>query len=169
MRFTDDNSPVIAQWNYRIVCHPIEAELPTSYLQLVDDIVAQKHNKFTREQYQNSRAANFDLSGVDVNGERVNGPLDYTFLDKIMSEIPGKDNYNAHIDGIPIDDEKEGGFYSAEPGKDKKLNAAYYHRAFLQKDSDGKQVNKTKLEICGVLQEKEGVLKTFEVKFQVQK
>lgn len=90
VRFTDKKAPVFAQWNYRIACHPISRDIPTKYFEPRFDAAAQLRNRADDDQYINSRAARFDIEGVNIDGERVNDMLDYTFLDSIMEEIPGK-------------------------------------------------------------------------------
>ena len=88
---------------------------------------------------KSSRAARFEIDGANVDDQREENPMTYNLVDKIMEQIPGKDNYGAYIKPRPFgfeDDE----LYSAN-SKDKcKLNAAYYHRAYLQEDKDGKRV-----------------------------
>lgn len=90
MRFTNDRTPVFAQWNYRIVCHPFSKDLPTSYLEPRYDEASQQRNKRDDEQYVQSRSARFDIEGVDIDGKREGGALEYSFLDSIMEEIPGR-------------------------------------------------------------------------------
>lgn len=60
-----------------------------SYFEPRYDEAVQLRNRDNDEEYLNSRAARFDIEGVNVDGERVNDIFDYTLLDSIMEEIPG--------------------------------------------------------------------------------
>lgn len=140
IRFTEDRKPVLAQWNYRLMCHPIDADVPTKFLKLVPDPAAQQRRKINTDSYAKSRAAKFELEGIiNSKGKRKDGPLRYSFLDEIMEEVPGKDNYGSHIEASPFN-APDHVLHSANPKKNEKLNAAYYSRAFVQYDSNGERV-----------------------------
>jgi len=64
MGFDENGKPSFAQWNYRILCHPIEGDLPTSYLQPILDPHSQKMNGWSDEKFVNTRAIRFDLEGA---------------------------------------------------------------------------------------------------------
>ena len=112
--------PIIAQWNYRIMCHPLKADLPTNKLHPVDDLAPRKAENQNFTEYVNSRAARFELH---------NDPFSYDvgLLDKIMSEIPGKDNYQGYIE----DDGFDLKAYDKLANTKKPINAAFYHRYFF--------------------------------------
>jgi hypothetical protein len=62
----------------------------------------------------------------------------FGLLDKLMSEIPGKDNYPANVVDGALGQEA----YSMDPEKDgQKLNAGYYHRWYkvMEKGAMGVQ------------------------------
>ena len=104
---------------------------------MVDELAARLSQKRTVEKQQQSRAARFQVNpkDSDVWLERTG---DFGLLDKLMSEIPGKDNYPANISDSVLDQEA----YSMDPGKDgEKLNAGYYHRWYkvLEKGAMGIQ------------------------------
>ena len=136
MDFTDDGKPIFAQWNYRILCHPLSKDLPTKYLKLVKDITVQKMKNWDTERYTVSRAAKFDLQGLMINGQRRERPMYYTLLDSLMEEIPGKDNYGAKIFDTGFDSE----IVSAK--NNMPLNAAYYHRPYKLKNKDAMGINR---------------------------
>ena len=141
IRFTPDKQPVLAQWNYRILCHPLKDDLPLKNLKLVLDPATQRMRGYSNDKYRSSRSAKFDIGGIDINGSRTSYPMAYSYLDYIMEQVPGKDNYGASIVAQPFDAPTDK-LYSANPNKkNEELNAAYYHRAYIQKDKDGKQVH----------------------------
>ncbi|RUS88014.1 hypothetical protein EGW08_004180, partial [Elysia chlorotica] len=57
--------PVFAQFNYRILCHPIKEEIKLKYFRPVSDLHARFASKKTLEEYQELRAARFRLSEYD--------------------------------------------------------------------------------------------------------
>ncbi|KAK7491560.1 hypothetical protein BaRGS_00017199, partial [Batillaria attramentaria] len=69
---TDDGLPVFAQWNYRILCHPIQKQLKRSDFKLVEDL------------------------GKRLAVNKAYDELGSTRL--VMKEIPGPDNYGAVLD-----------------------------------------------------------------------
>ncbi|XP_069131371.1 uncharacterized protein [Argopecten irradians] len=99
-----DGRPVYAQWNYRIVCHPIRNhDMTLSSLSLIDNLGVRMARRFTYEKAYSQRTARFRINPRSYNqynstllaAQRQN--LEYTgveLLDSIMSEIPGKDNYH---------------------------------------------------------------------------
>ncbi|GFO42572.1 hypothetical protein PoB_006907700 [Plakobranchus ocellatus] len=129
-----DGIPQYAQWNYRIMCHPVSRDVPTSYFKVQDDFSTRMSRKFRWDQVEKDRAARFKINefGTDRSTQ-------YTFLDSIMAEIPGKDNYGANITdsafGVNTYDISEEGNVT--------LNAGYYHRWYkvAQPGVLGMQVN----------------------------
>jgi hypothetical protein len=99
-----NGTPEYAQWNYRISCHPLKHDLPLGALKPVDDMAARIGHRWNITRFAHTRAARFTLA-VDTNTHRnhyhwENGYGDFSdriytqgLLDKIMGEIPGKDNY----------------------------------------------------------------------------
>ena len=43
--FINDTIPIVAQWNYRIMCHPLESDLPTNRLRVVDDLASRMRDQ----------------------------------------------------------------------------------------------------------------------------
>ena len=118
--------PVLAQWNYRILCHPIQRELPTSRFRAVDDLAVRMRNKMTYEQLIGSREARFQLNPRDTDTWR-DEPSVYNLMDQIMAEIPGKDNYQGQLyDDAFGADAYEYGTNEFQSAK----NVAYYHRMY---------------------------------------
>lgn len=75
MGFNAKNKPIFAQWNYRILCHPLKDDLPTSYLKPIMDPATQKMRGWDDEALMNSRTIRFDIEGLDHNGRRKSSPL----------------------------------------------------------------------------------------------
>eukprot|EP00794_Sanderia_malayensis_P005384 gene5384-6057_t len=119
MRFVNETIPVFAQWNYRISCHPLKQDVPFSKLKPVDDLATRMRNRRSFHQHLHSRSARFTLDGSDRQTTR-------TFLDDLMEEIPGKDNYQANLTDIGFN--AEGIAMDIKTGKIK--NVGYYHRSY---------------------------------------
>lgn len=103
------------------------------------DEASQRQQRRNNDQYLNSRSARFDIEGININGTREQGAMEYNLLDSIMEQIPGKDNYPADITE-PAFDGSGDDLYSANPKTPEKLlNLGYYHRAFVQRSKDGKR------------------------------
>ncbi|XP_076456568.1 uncharacterized protein LOC143290898 [Babylonia areolata] len=107
----------IAQWNYRILCHPIRQEVRVRDLRPVEDLANRLASKHRWRDHVMSRAARFSLSPFP--GERLHK---WSLLDKIMKEIPGKNNYGGHLI-----DRTEGGV-KLNAHNTRPLNTAHYHR-----------------------------------------
>ena len=133
--------PVFAQWNYRILCHPVSRDIPLNRFRVVDEFHARLPAKRKYEEQANTRAARFQLNPQDSDAgfkfERYNNPR-FTLLDELMSEIPGKDNYQGNL----TDEAFDLPAHTIDPKKSGKLNTAYYHRWFkvLEKDAMGQSI-----------------------------
>eukprot|EP00111_Clytia_hemisphaerica_P017985 TCONS_00053240-protein len=127
MGFDENKKPKLAQWNYRILCHPLSKDLPTSYLKPILDPHSQKMNEWDDVKLLTSRAIRFNMEGVDKDGRWRENPQSYTLVDELMEEIPGKNNYGAQLDAAGFDST----IFSAHPDKkNEPLNGAYYHRPY---------------------------------------
>ncbi|XP_033743388.1 uncharacterized protein LOC117329518 [Pecten maximus] len=129
-----DGVPVYAQWNYRIVCHPIRTSAVTlSSFALIDDLGVRMARRFTFEKAYHQRTARFRINprGYNVynNTNLASQRLDQEYtgvevLDYIMNEIPGKDNYHHTLKDKTFGQEENTMLnYGKTP-----QNAAYYHR-----------------------------------------
>ena len=96
MSFINQSIPVFAQWNYRILCHPLSVDIPTSHFEIVDEFSTRMRHRRTIQQLLHSRAARFNLKR-DIPGKDAVKGSRYNFLDILMSEIPGKDNYQGKV------------------------------------------------------------------------
>jgi len=130
-----DGVPQFAQWNYRILCHPLSQDIPTSYFALQDDLSSRVPHKYTWERMPNMRAARYKLN--EFGTDRYNY---YSFLDSLMAEIPGKNNYGANL----TDDAFDLMNYDVSvTTKNSVLNTGMYHRWFKlgQRGAMGLTVN----------------------------
>ena len=131
---TETGQPVYAQWNYRILCHPIKTPLKLEDFQLVDDLATRMRLRKNITQFGRTRAARFRLAlghGSHYDpalgyGQFTDYSSRYSLLDKIMYEIPGKDNYRGNM----VDDSFELMKYRIDTKNDTVLNTAYYHRFY---------------------------------------
>ncbi|XP_046577079.1 uncharacterized protein LOC124284987 [Haliotis rubra] len=110
-----NGQPVFAQWNYRILCHPLTRDLPLKYLNLQDDLSARISRGQTKSQLLHDPAARFSLFDGDEG-------RNYTLLDELMSEIPGLNNYNANLK------EDVFGQQLYDVSDNAPMNTANYHR-----------------------------------------
>ncbi|XP_067933093.1 uncharacterized protein [Watersipora subatra] len=140
----DDYGNIIySQWNYRILCHPVKNyEVPLTRLRLENDLGVRVANGKTFEEFAKQRSARFSLhpdpttnkpfSTKDLMVRTSRG----SFLDLLMAEIPGKDNYQANI----VDDAFGSVAYPKDANLPKyptanttlppPLNVGYYHNAY---------------------------------------
>ncbi|XP_035825463.1 uncharacterized protein LOC118477622 [Aplysia californica] len=131
---TEDGTPQIAQWNYRMLCHPLSRDLPTKLFRLQDDLPYRMAHDRSMDKMPGFRSARFKLSEFEEPR-----PIRYTLLDELMAEIPGKDNYGANLTddsfGLPNFDVGAGG--------QRPLNVGYYHRLYMigQRGAMGGQVS----------------------------
>ena len=123
---TNTSVPIFAQFNYRIVCHPISVDIPLSHFELVDEINTRMNLKMTLDKYRQSRAARFNLKPEFPGEKKVNKR--FTFLDKIMGEIPGKDNYAGKLYDEGLDGNDPA--YNVETPTLTKKDVSRYHRFF---------------------------------------
>ncbi|OWF50598.1 uncharacterized protein LOC110450222 [Mizuhopecten yessoensis] len=130
-----NGTPVYAQWNYRILCHPIKTELGLGDFALVDDIGSRLANRKTIDQMSMNKAARFTLNPThashNYNSTRGHGKLDIRLygqgiIDNIMQEIPGKDNYLADLNDHSFQKTE----YDMKYSNLTQLNTGYYHRWF---------------------------------------
>ncbi|XP_059144899.1 uncharacterized protein LOC131932052 [Physella acuta] len=121
MNITQDGSSEYAQWNYRVLCHRLSVDVPTSYLVLQDDVSTRLAKNYNMEKLATTRAARYKIVSPDDQKFSY-----WSKLDSYMAEIPGQDNYGAKIHdtffGAPL--------YSAKPGSTALLNVAYYHHRY---------------------------------------
>lgn len=136
---TESGEPVYAQWNYRILCHPVKQPLALKDLKPIDDISTRMYIKWNMTRFATySKGVRFGVApttGKDFNPTGGYGDFDdrhvrYQTIDKIMAEIPGVDNYGGHA----TDDAFGMLKYRIDLKNDTALNTAYYHRHYKVKN-----------------------------------
>ena len=129
----NDTFPIISNWEYRIVCSPLKNDIPTSRFRIADDLSVQlMGSPETREELLYSRRARFELNKYinlnDPDGDHRWSPgrKRWNYLDYLMEQIPGKDNYPANItDELPDGTEQVIDYNTDEP-----INSGYYSRFY---------------------------------------
>lgn len=128
MNIINETYPEFAQWNYRILCSPINFDLPLNRFRVVDELAPRITSKRTYQQHSMTRSARFQLNPFEYS--RWQDRLfwrKYGLLDKIMAQVPGKDNYAANLNDTAFD---MTAYSLADRFKKIVLNAGYYHRWF---------------------------------------
>ena len=123
MEIENGSIPRFAQWNYRILGHPLKDDLPLSALRLEDDLAMRIARRVSLKQHEASRTARFQVNPLDEVG--LHGK--YTLLDKLMTEIPGLNNYPGEFTDADT--------YEYED-KTVKMNKAYYNRLSRTEKND---------------------------------
>lgn len=130
VRDMDGTTPVFANWEYRINCHPIQGDIPLDRFHLSDDVLAQfQRSNFpiSREDLLNSRKAHFTLNPRNQTDTTPNNKFHHHLLDQIMEQVPGKDNY-----GATLVDDALGVQANHFEHADQSLNVAYYSRVYRE-------------------------------------
>ncbi len=122
-----NNTPILAQWNYRIMCHPIEGDLPLDRLKPIDDLGSRLARGVSIDEYAATRAARFQLNSHNSSDWATSSSF-YEFLDDLMYQVPGTDNG-------PTDIREDSVKHFTSEGP---LNKGYYNRVFKSvKDAMG--------------------------------
>jgi len=96
--------PEFAQWNYRILCHPLKNHLPLNRLRVVEDLSSRMMINRDINRHLHSRGARFQLNAKNID-KFFDRPLGRNFLDDLMEEIPGKNNYQGQLydEGLDVE------------------------------------------------------------------
>ncbi|XP_062607699.1 uncharacterized protein LOC134269504 [Saccostrea cucullata] len=54
-----------AQWNYRILCHPLQKDIPLKIFEPIDDLASRLAKKYTIRQFAQTKAARFNLAAYE--------------------------------------------------------------------------------------------------------
>jgi len=92
----NDTVPRFAQWNYRIMCHPVKRDIPLERLRVVEDLASRMMTNRDILQHTNSRAGRFQLNTKDMSAFHDKAMNWKSLIDELMEEIPGKDNYQGN-------------------------------------------------------------------------
>ena len=95
MNMINDTIPSFAQWNYRIMCHPVKRDIPLNRIRVVEDLSSRMMGLRSILRHAKARSARFQLNFKDepFSWKSDRAQNWETLIDEIMSEIPGKDNY----------------------------------------------------------------------------
>ncbi len=131
--------PIISNWEYRILCSPLKNDISTKRFEISNDLHIQLLGApKTRKELYYSRRARFELNKwIDKSDpENING-LDYwwnegrktwNYLDYLMEQIPGKDNYLANL--------TDGTAQTIHFNDNEYINSGYYSRYYGLSDND---------------------------------
>jgi len=148
----NDTDPEISNFEYRIACHPLKDDLPLSRFRLDPDLHSKLFTEYrtSTSNVELSRQARFELhpaltpdyqAGTNGNesSEWTKGLQQYSFIDELMEQIPGKDGYGANLTDSTPD-----GTCSHFLDTEKPLNVAYYSRYYGMpvKDAMGRSLRK---------------------------
>merc|ERR1719229_2100018 len=125
--------PIVSNWEYRILCAPLKDEVETDRFRISNDLSVQlMQSPETRNELYSSRRARFDLNRNLDDTESSVGRTRRNYLDMLMEQIPGKDNYGAnHSDVFP-----DGTSTALHADEDYVLNTGYYSRFFRLDEAD---------------------------------
>ena len=138
LEFHNGTTPAFGQWNYRIACHPLKNDLPLNRLHVANELNARMLSRKSIDEHKMTRAARFELNPKNEN-KLYTRVVRKTFLDSLMNEVPGMDNYGCNQTDIDIS-----GSVALDYDTDETLNSCYYHRWFrnANKDANGESINR---------------------------
>ena len=130
---SNESLPIIVQWNYRILCQPLDRDVPLNRFRLAEDLKTKVSRNLLDGRDKNARSARFRLNPYDNDNAEKEGFVRYGLLDELMHKVPGKDNQQGQI----TDDAFGVTAYDlAHPNSYKKLDASKYHRYVLSVEND---------------------------------
>jgi hypothetical protein len=129
--------PETANFEYTIKSIPINGEIPLGALKVAGDMQAQLRNypsAMTNVQVAKTRDARFNINAKN-SSKWYDGRTSYEFIDELMAQVPGKDNFAAKIS-----DHVMGELTVPFSGGTEALNTGYYSRYYsvLGKDASGR-------------------------------
>ena len=126
-----NGTPEYAQWNYRLLCHPIDGDVPLNRFRVIDELHTRMrfNNKFS--EFPLTMRARFQLNSEDADSFPTRETAThYEYLDKLMDQIPGLNNYRGYLE----DDTFNSMAYRMDTDLEEEmvpLNVARYHRWFM--------------------------------------
>ncbi len=118
----NESGPVLGQWLYRILCHPLKKDLPLSMFRMVDDLQSRVREQpaMSLEELRSNRKARFVLNTENSKTWSEGSSRPYRLLDELMYEISGLDGYSGSMRDEVYDSQ-------AQQKDGSMLNAAFYH------------------------------------------
>ena len=129
----ENGVPIFGQWNYRILCNPIQGGLNLHDIMPLDNLASRLAHESTFDDYLLSRNARFH-----VNPENQQDVYKWGKLDELMSQIPGKDNHRANITDSVF------GLTKYHLEMNEPLNTGFYNRWYRVRE-EGAMGSKTPL------------------------
>lgn len=137
INITETGEPIYAQWNYRILCHPIKRKLNLEDFKPIDDLSSHMIGAINRDYdtfKKTSKSIRFHLApthGTNYSADGGFGTFEdshylYETMDDLMYEIPGVDNYPGHLTDDSFGELK----HRADTKTPTVLNTARYHRHY---------------------------------------
>ena len=132
--------PETANWEYRIACVELKNDVPLSRLRPDRNLMTQLMgypNSKTQEQLKRTRWARFEVNQADSD-TWYEGTHSRGFLDSLMEQVPGKDNFQANQTDYPQGD-------LSIDANGNPLNVGYYTRFYkvkVAKDASGRHNRK---------------------------
>ena len=123
----NDTEPIFAQWNYRILCHPLSKYLEKNRLRVIDNLSVRMAYNMTLDEYAVRRGARFQLNAVD-SAVFKDDHYEWQLLDNLMGEIPGKNGYGAKLTDDSIGGKTTRSYFNVSED----LNVANYFRTYRQ-------------------------------------
>ena len=88
LNITEEGIPQFAQWNYRILCHPLSRDLPLNRLRVVDEVGSRLSAERTYEEHSKSRSARFQVNPFDEDTwKEGENRKHFGLLDELMAEV----------------------------------------------------------------------------------
>lgn len=123
--------PIYAQWNYRVLCHPLPNDLPTAHIKPVEDLAYRQRKKINAMSLHLYRGSRYIVDAMEEDG-----PQRKMTIDDLVATIPGLDNSPADLSETTFGRQDTGnlGYYNrAYPSEKDAMNARDELRGF----SDG--------------------------------
>jgi len=93
MGLINDTFPQFAQWNYRIMCHPLKDDLPLNRMRVAEDLASRLMAHRDILYHDKSRAARYHVNPKNSDRWHDRALSWKSLIDELMEQIPGKDNY----------------------------------------------------------------------------
>lgn len=97
----NETAPAFANWEYRIICTPLQKYLPLYNFRVASDLAVQlgvSNTMTTLKELSNSRRARFELNAKNQT-KWVEGRTSHALIDDLMEQVPGKDGFGAVLRG----------------------------------------------------------------------
>lgn len=141
MDVDSNGDPKYAQWTYRILCNPLQGDVPLKVFKPIDDIAVRVSKKYDMSTYSHTEDARFtvaaDQASAEFDEHEGYGMFEdkayaWGLLDKLMHQIPGVNN----LRGGQHDVEFNHTALVADERMERPENTAHYHREYRLQHGD---------------------------------